>query len=134
MFTSVSQAFGLSEFQRSAFLAFASSTGTVAVFERGEAIFRESDPALYMYVVLSGSVSLTSHDRVIERIDQGSSLGILSLLDQQPRTVTAIACERTEVALFDRKRFRYMVEEVPNFSMYVMAELAHRLRATNAML
>ena len=134
MFNTESQVFAFSDFQRSAFLSFAQSTGKVAVFETGEAIFTEGDPPHFMYVLLDGAVSLTSHDRVIETIQKGSSLGILSLLDQQRRTVTAIASERTEVASFDRKRFRYMVEEVPNFSLYVMAELAHRLRATNAML
>jgi len=34
----------------------------------------------------------------------------------------------------DKKKFRYMVEEIPNFVWFVMEELAHRLRTTNAAL
>jgi CRP-like cAMP-binding protein len=56
------------------------------------------------------------------------------LLDGQPRTITARVKEPSELALMDQRRFRYMVEEVPNFVWYVMAELADRLRATNAAL
>jgi CRP-like cAMP-binding protein len=56
------------------------------------------------------------------------------LLDGQPRTITARATETSELALMDQKKFRYMVEEVPNFVWYVMTELAGRLRATNAAL
>jgi CRP-like cAMP-binding protein len=87
-----------------------------------------------MYIVLSGSVEITAQDKVIETLSESRALGILSLLDGQPRTITARVTEPSELALMDQKRFRYMVEEVPNFVWYVMTELAGRLRATNAAL
>ena len=116
------------------FREFAKAVGTVMSYDAEDIIFRENDPPRFMYIVLSGAVEITSHARVIETIYEGNALGILSLLDEQPRTTTARARNRCEVALIDRRKFRYMVEEVPNFVWYVMDELAHRLRTTNAAL
>jgi len=113
---------------------FARAVGTVMDFPANEIVFREKDAARAMYVVLKGSVEISAQGKVIESIGEGQALGILSLLDEQPRTSTARALEDSELAVLDRKTFRYMVEEVPNFVWYVMGELAHRLRMTNAAL
>jgi CRP/FNR family cyclic AMP-dependent transcriptional regulator len=116
------------------FREFARAVGTVMSYATNDIVFRENDPPSFMYIVLSGSVEITSRGKVIETIHEGNALGILSLLDEQPRTTTACARERCELAIMDRRKFRYMVEEIPNFVWYVMDELAHRLRTTNAAL
>ncbi len=116
------------------FRQFARALGTVHHFEAGDTIFRESDPPTFMYIVLSGSVEIAAHDKVIDTVYEGKALGILSLLDGKPRSATARAKEPCELAMLDQKKFRYMVEEVPNVVWYVMSELGDRLRATNAAL
>jgi len=116
------------------FREFARAVGTVMSYRPDEVIFQENDTPRFMYVVLAGAVEITSHGKVIETIHEGNALGIVSLLDEQPRTTTARARDTCELALMDRKKFRYMVEEIPNFVWYVMEELAHRLRTTNAAL
>lgn len=116
------------------FRQFARSVGTVMTYRAGDIIFRENDPPRFMYVVLTGVVEIGSHHKIIEMVHEGHALGIISLLDNQPRTATARATEDCELALLDSRKFRYMVEEAPNFVWYVMAELAHRLRTTNAAL
>jgi CRP-like cAMP-binding protein len=116
------------------FREFARSVGTVLDYHPGDAIFREGDAPRYMYVVLSGSVDIEARGKVLETIVAGNALGIVSLLDDQPRTSTARAHEACSLAIVDRKKFRYMIEEMPNFCWYVMGELAHRLRTTNAAL
>jgi CRP/FNR family cyclic AMP-dependent transcriptional regulator len=116
------------------FRVFARGVGTVGRYACDDLIFSENDSPDFMYIVLSGSVEITGHGKIIEIVKEGMALGILSLLDDQPRTTTARAREDCEVAQMDRRKFRYMVEEVPNFVWYVMNELAHRLRTTNAAL
>jgi CRP/FNR family transcriptional regulator, cyclic AMP receptor protein len=116
------------------FREFASSVGIIEDYEDGDGIFREGDHPAFMYVVLSGAVDITVQNKELGRISAGKALGILSLLDGQPRTVTARASGATQLAVIDRKKFRFMIEEMPNFCWYVMGELAHRLRATNAAL
>ena len=116
------------------FREFASSVGTIKDYEDGDAVFREGDHPAFMYVVLSGAVDIIAQNKNLDRIGAGKALGILSLLDGEPRTVTARASGATQLAVIDRKKFRFMIEEMPNFCWYVMGELAHRLRATNAAL
>jgi CRP/FNR family transcriptional regulator, cyclic AMP receptor protein len=87
-----------------------------------------------MYILLDGALELTSHGKTIETLHKGQSLGIISLIDDAKRTVTAKATEPSRVVMIDKRRFRYMVEEMPNFCWFVMDELAHRLRTTNAAL
>ena len=113
---------------------FARSMGTVLSYKLGDTIFQENDTPQFMYVVLAGSVEISTHGKQIETIHEGDAFDILPLLDDLPVPITARASEICELALIDRKKFRFMVEEVPNFVWYVMGELAHRLRTTNAAL
>lgn len=112
----------------------ARSIGTVMCYRPGDAIFREGDVPYCMYVILSGTVEVRRGSRRIEEVGPGQALGIVSLLDGEQRTVTAEATTDCEVAAIDRRKFRGLVEQMPNFGWYVMGELAHRLRATNAAL
>jgi CRP/FNR family cyclic AMP-dependent transcriptional regulator len=114
------------------FRTFARSAGTVLNYASGDTIFRENDIPQFMYVVLSGSVEITSHNRQIETVNAGDVFGILSLLDEQPTPITARARERSELALINRTKCRSMVNEMPDFAWHLLLELAHRLRNTNA--
>jgi CRP-like cAMP-binding protein len=116
------------------YMAFARLAGTVIPYSAGSRIFSEADGPDHMYVLLSGSVEVSAHGRVIEVIHPGDALGVLSLLDGKPRSSSATATEASELAVIDGRRFRFMVEETPGFVWYVMGELAHRLRTTNAAL
>jgi CRP-like cAMP-binding protein len=113
---------------------FARSVGTVMNYEPEDIIFREGDPPRHVYVILSGTVQISIHGKELETVHEGEALGLMAVLDNQPRTITARAKEACELAMLDKKKFRYMVEEIPNFVWYVMEELAHRLRMSNAAL
>jgi len=116
------------------FKDFAATVGTIMDYAPGDVIFREGDEPNFMYLVLHGSVEIIVKGAVLEKIGPGKALGILSLLDGRNRSAGARACEATQLALIDHKKFRYMIEEMPQFCWYIMGELAHRLRATNAAL
>jgi len=119
---------------QSDFRPLARALGVVIDCPADEIIFREGDPPRCMYVVLKGRIEVSAKRKVIETIGEGEALGILSLLDGYPRTITARAIEPCELALLDAKKFRFMVEETPNFVWFVLNELASRLRATNALI
>jgi CRP/FNR family transcriptional regulator, cyclic AMP receptor protein len=116
------------------FREFARGVATVRNCSSGEVIYLEGDLPECMYIVLSGSVEISSRGKVIETIDEGMALGFLSLMDGKGRTTTARTKEDSQLAIMDRRKFRYMVEEVPNFVWYIMNSLAHRLRTMSAVL
>ncbi len=120
--------------EQSDFRTLARAVGMVMDYRAGDFIFREGDPPRYMYVVLKGAVELSAKDKLIETIREGKAFGMLGLVDGKPRTSTARAKEDCELALLDQKKFRFMVDETPNFVLLVINEFASRLRATNALL
>ena len=67
-------------------------------------------------------------DTVVETIGANEALGFMSMIDDLPRSSTARAREACELSLIDARTFRFMVDEVPNFSTYIMRVLARRIR------
>jgi CRP/FNR family transcriptional regulator, cyclic AMP receptor protein len=116
------------------FRQLARGLGTVINYAAGDVVFREGDKPNYAYIILKGIVEVSSHDKVIERVTEGRAFGIVSMIDNNPRSATAKAMELSEIALLDARQFRYMVETTPNFVWYVLAEVVDRLRATNSAL
>ncbi len=114
------------------FLFFARSLGMTMNFAPGDVIFRENDPPQHVYFVIAGSVEVSIRGRPIETIGKGHAVGLLGMVDELPRSVAATAVEPCELAVVDRKKFRFMVEEAPNFVWFVLAEVGARLRAANA--
>jgi CRP-like cAMP-binding protein len=87
-----------------------------------------------MYVILSGSIHLTKTGKVLQTLAAGNAFGFVSFLDGEPRGVGAHSADECELALIDQRKFRYMVEEVPNFVWYVLDQMAHHLRVTSAVI
>jgi CRP-like cAMP-binding protein len=67
-------------------------------------------------------------DKVIETIGPNEVLGYMSMIDEAPRSSTARVRETCELSVIDARTFRFMVDEVPNFALYIMAALARRIR------
>lgn len=103
-------------------------------FAPGEKIFNLDDSADVMYVVLKGSVEIRIDDTVLERVRPGGFLGEMALIEQLPRSATAVALEPTTLTAVDRKRFLFLVQNHPYFALQVMEVLAHRLRRMDELL
>lgn len=97
----------------------------------GEKIFLEEDPGDYMYLVVEGKVSIVTFGTVLENVGLHGIFGELALIDNSPRSAAALAAEPTEVALINRDTFLELVRHNPAFSLYVMRQLAARIRRMN---
>jgi CRP/FNR family cyclic AMP-dependent transcriptional regulator len=98
-------------------------------FAVGETIFREGEPGEELYVVRSGKVQIRVGERVIETLGEHSIFGELALIDDAPRSATAVATSAVEVVPIGRKQFLFLVTQTPHFALNVMRVLAQRLRA-----
>lgn len=103
-------------------------------FAVGSTIFSLDDPADAMYVVIEGAVEIRIGATVLERVEPGGLLGEMALIEQLPRSATAVAVEPTKLSTVDRKRFLFLVQNHPFFALQVMEVLAHRLRRMDATL
>jgi CRP/FNR family transcriptional regulator, cyclic AMP receptor protein len=55
----------------------------------------------------------------------------MALIDQAPRTATAIAKTPCKLAVISEKRFLFMVQTAPHFALQIMKVMADRLRKMN---
>jgi CRP-like cAMP-binding protein len=107
---------------------FARGAGATIHVAPGGVVFNKDDPGDCMYIVQSGVIDMVIGDTVIETIGPNEALGFMSMIDDLPRSSTARAREACELSLIDARTFRFMVDEVPNFSTYIMRVLARRIR------
>jgi len=108
--------------------AFAQQMGVSKKYRDGEVIFTRGDQGDCMFVVQSGSVELKVDDKLVDRCRQNDAMGYMSLIDGSVRSSTATASSDTEVSILNDRHFRYMVDEVPNFAMYLLDTMAQRIR------
>ena len=109
------------------------NSDNLETFQAGETIFSAGSPGEVMYVVTKGEVELQLEGKVIDMLEPGSILGEMALIDSQARSTTAIAKSDCHLAPVDQKRFLFMVEQTPFFSLHVMRVLAERLRQMNSL-
>ena len=100
-------------------------------FARGKAIFKRGDRGDGMYVIVEGRVEISVGRRVLEAIGPGSVFGEMALIDDAPRTASAIAKTTCRVLRIDARRFQSLVQKTPDFALQIMAVMANRLRRMN---
>jgi CRP/FNR family cyclic AMP-dependent transcriptional regulator len=101
----------------------------VVIYKAGQTIFEDGQPGDRMYVVLEGEIGIFSQGRLLLTAQPGTCFGELALIDNAPRTGSAIARTDSRLVPIDRKRFMFMVQETPDFALHVMHVMAERLRA-----
>jgi len=94
----------------------------------GETLFKQGENGDKMYIVQEGEIDLYLLDMTIETVGPGGILGELALIDNRPRTATAIARTECKVVEIDSDRFTFLVQETPFFALDVMTVMADRLR------
>jgi CRP/FNR family cyclic AMP-dependent transcriptional regulator len=97
----------------------------------GSEVFHEGDTGEEMYGVVSGEIELRTNDRVIRTLGADDVFGEMAIVDSTPRSATAVATEDSVLAVIDRHRFLFLVQETPMFALQVMSAMAARQRAND---
>ena len=107
---------------------FARNAGVNVTFPAGSVVFNKGDPGNCMYVVQSGTIEMVIGETVIEVCGPNEAIGFMSVIDTARRSSTARVKEAVELSIIDQRKFRFMVDEVPNFATYIMGAMARRIR------
>ncbi len=107
---------------------FAESAGVNVSFPAGSIVFKRGDPGSCMYVVQSGVIEMTIEDKIVEVCGPNEAIGFMSMIDQSPRSSTAAVRSDVVLSLLDQRKFRFMIDEIPNFASYIMGAMARRIR------
>jgi CRP-like cAMP-binding protein len=95
----------------------------------GDVVFSAGEVGNEMFGILSGSVELRSGQNVIATLGPDDTFGEMAMVDDAPRSATAVALTDTTLAVIDEQQFMFLVQETPRFALQVMASLAQKLRA-----
>ena len=100
-------------------------------FKAGTIIFHRGDAASEMFVIKSGQVRIQLGNRTLSELPADSIFGEMALIDNEPRSATAVAITDVELVPVSEQQFLFMVGQTPYFALKVMRVLAHRLRVTS---
>jgi SulP family sulfate permease len=110
-------------------------------FGKDEVIFREGDAGSALYIIGKGCVSILAAvggemNKRLTTFGDGLYFGEMSLLEEAPRSATAVADEETELFMLEKNDFERIIHEDSEIGMKVLLGIArglsHRLRVTDS--
>lgn len=92
-------------------------------------IIKEGDPALSMFWILKGTVSVTSTDgeSVYAHLSAGAFFGEIGILFNRPRTATVVACQRVLVGVLTADALNLVLKLYPVIERRIRDEAQERL-------
>ena len=111
-----------------------SGLGTDVQVEAGRELVREGDPAAEAFLVLEGTASCRRGDEEIATFGPGDFFGEMALIDDAPRSATAITLEPSETWTLHREEFIQYLTDNPDFALHVLKTLARHIRRLNTQL
>jgi len=100
-------------------------------FPAGATIFEEGADGDHMYLVQSGSVEVRVAGKTVHTVDTGGFFGEMALVEEAPRSASAVAETECHLMPIDRQRFEYLIAKTPDFIIEMMRVMAARLRQMN---
>lgn len=109
-------------------------------YKPNEFIFKEGDAGLGMYIIVNGKVTITcgADKQVLAELEEGDFFGELSLLDDSPRSATAVSKTPCILLCFFKPELIDIIERNPKLGSKILLKLAwtigERLKSTNEQL
>ncbi|NLP10940.1 cyclic nucleotide-binding domain-containing protein [bacterium] len=106
-------------------------------YQAEEIIFRENEPGMGMYIIQSGAVAIISESGQLQlsELSDGAFFGEVALLDDAPRSATAVAKSACKIFGFFQPDLFALMERDPQLGLKIVFKLARliaeRLRKTN---
>lgn len=103
----------------------------IVEFPKKTEMFRELDPADYMYVVLSGEIEVSLRGEPLGAELEGGVVGEMAMINDSSRSATATTLSKVKAARIDRDQFRDIIQQNPDFALHIMSVIANRLRVAD---
>lgn len=100
-------------------------------YSASDIIFKQGAYADKMYVIVDGDVSIDVDGRIVATLTPGNILGEMALVENLPRSATAIAKTNCRLVPIDRNNFIYIVKEHPEFALFIIKDLSNKIRELN---
>lgn len=103
--------------------------GAVLAIPAGRVVYVRGDPGECAYIIKSGQVEIRAAGRALEPISTGEIFGETALIDDAPRSSSAVALTDIVLVTIDRPIFQVLIRDDSDFALTVLRLMARRLRA-----
>ncbi|HEY0900505.1 MAG TPA: EAL domain-containing protein [Micavibrio sp.] len=105
------------------------------VFPKGTVLFRKGEPRQCAYLIDKGSVDIIGNDeggadKLLCHINPGEIFGEMALIDNAPRTATAITQSECEIFIIPRSALQNRLQGLDPIVMLLISLLVERYRLT----
>lgn len=104
-------------------------------YEKGDVLFEEGSPALFIQFVFVGRVKIVKaapdRDLILEILGPGEPVGAVAVFEQRPYPASAIALEPSGTISIPEREFFRLAEKRPEITRRLLAGLTMRLMALN---
>jgi signal transduction histidine kinase len=105
-------------------------------FSGGQEVFKEGDTGDGVYVVKEGQVQISglvgeNVRHVFSEVKPGEIFGEMAVLENKPRSASAVTVGDTTVYFIPRDELLKLVESSPGLSLELLREISNRLREFN---
>ncbi|HUM02435.1 MAG TPA: Crp/Fnr family transcriptional regulator [Thermoanaerobaculia bacterium] len=124
---------GISAAERAA----VSKAAQLRTYRRGEVIVRQGQTGESFFVIVRGRVAVTvlspeGREVVLNTLGEGDHFGEMALLDEEPRSASVVAQERSELAILSRDVFFELLRSNFLLTKGLLRSFSRRLRRANA--
>lgn len=98
-------------------------------YRSGEFLFSDGETGVAAGLLIAGEVDIRSGDNVLATLTPGDFFGEVALLEDAPRTASAVASKDAQVSFLVRYQLEEFVRHRPRAGLEIMTNLA-RLLAT----
>ena len=100
-------------------------------YKPGDLIFCENEPGYELYILQSGRVKITKmvddQEVMLAVLQPGDIFGEMAILDNKPRTATAILAEDATMLAINKANFEGMVKAQPQLATKLITLLSERI-------
>jgi HEAT repeat protein len=104
-----------------------------AEYLANETIVKEGEPGGELYLLINGKVRIykgygTREETLLSSVNAISYFGEMAALDDQPRSATVVAAERSRMLRLDGESLKELIRQMPEISFEIMRVLTGRVR------
>ena len=100
----------------------------------GETLFNEGEAGLEMYILLEGEIKIYKDKRFITLINSPDYLGEMAIIENKPRSATAIAGSNLHLLKINVSLFKKYLAKQPRSLVSMMKTLSARIRSDTSLL
>jgi len=107
------------------------------LYLKGDTVFEENDRGDNMYVIVSGEVGIAlgkDKNNFIATMSAGECFGEMNLLDELPRSASAIVTQDATVLKLSQPKLRGLIMSYPELGLGMLKSVSLKLRKTSKMI